>query len=84
MEGGGVPLVGRSLVYSWRRDETVLNSFRSTKHKADYPPCVILFILYKPIVVEFRLFIYTSISTRNDARRGTRFDVDRSVFEHRA
>lgn len=29
-------------------------------------------------------FVYISISTRNDARHGTKFDVDGSVFEHRA
>lgn len=44
--------------------------------------CVILFILYKPC--SGISFVYISISTRNDARHGTKLDVDGSVFEHRA
>lgn len=76
---------GRSLVYSWRRDETVLNSFRailrSTKRIIRRSVrCACLYYTNRSGIS----FVYISISTRNDARHGTKFDVDGSVFEHRA
>lgn len=66
---------GRSLVYSWRRDETVLNSFRailrSTKPRADYPTLRSVRVYIIQTVVEFRLFIYRF-------RHGTTPDTERN------